>query len=346
MIIVNARFLTQKITGVQRYAIEMCLELKRRHPLVKFVSPKKIMHEEFAAKLGVERFGVLSGHLWEQIELPFYASNYESALIINLCNTGPVLYQNKLVVLHDIAFERFPMNFSFIFRTMYRVFIPQILHRSRIIVTSSEFSKEEISGYYKIEKERINVIPCACSSGFSMTKSKEDGYILAVSSISPHKNFRSLVHAFDKIDDHTELHIVGDVGKNFSDTGLFELIKKNKKIKLIGRVTDQELRLKYSNALCFAFPSIYEGFGIPPLEAQACGCPCLVSRVASLPEVYGDSVLYCDPYSIDDIALKLKAIVADSKLRQKLIQLGYVNVKRYSYRRSAIEMIKLIEGSK
>lgn len=341
MIFVNGRFLTQPITGVQRYAIELSLELKKKHNQLVFVVPKNVIHEKLAEQLEVVSIGNLTGHLWEQIDLFKYVSN-RGGLLINLCNTGPIFYKNKLVVLHDIAFERFPMNFSFLFRTMYRTFIPHILRTSRIIVTDSQFSKEEISKYYQIDKKRINVISCASNFDFRETKSIEDKYILAVSSISPHKNFRSLVLAFDKLDDEIELHIIGDVGKNFSDAGLFDLIRKNKKIKLLGRVSDQELRHKYSKALCFAYPSLYEGFGIPPLEAQACGCPCLVSSVASLPEVCRDSVLYCDPYSINDIALKLKAIISDSNLRKKLSELGFNNVKRFSWEKSAIKFLNIL----
>jgi len=346
MIIINARFLTQKITGVQRYAIDLCLELKKIYPLAIFVSPKKIIHEELAEKLGVEIFGSLNGHLWEQIELPMYASSHHSSLIVNLCNTGPIFCRSKLVVLHDIAFERFPLSFSFFFRTMYRTLIPFILRTSKFIVTDSQFSKNEISEYYKISRDRVNVIPCASNSYFRAINSRENKFILAVSSISPHKNFRSLVLAFDKLDDDVELHIIGEIGANFSDTGLLNSVKNNKKIKLLGRVTDQELRKKYSEALCFVYPSLYEGFGIPPLEAQACGCPCLVSRVASLPEVCGDSVLYCDPYCVDDIALKLKVIVSDSSLRKKLTELGLNNVERYSWRKSASRLLNLIREEK
>jgi glycosyltransferase involved in cell wall biosynthesis len=188
------------------------------------------------------------------------------------------------------------------------------------------------------------VIPCAVSSDFKpFTKIKKD-YVLAVSSISPHKNFRSLVLAFNKLDlNNLELRIVGDVSKNFSDAGLVSLINTNENIKLLGRISDKELAQIYSSALCFVYPSLYEGFGIPPLEAQASGCPCLVSTAASLPEVCGDSVLYCDPYSIDDITLKLQILVTDSALRQKLKMLGFDNVKRFSWNKSALDMIELIE---
>lgn len=344
MIIINARFLSQPITGVQRYAIELSLELKKLHPALIFVAPQNILHEELADDLDVVRLGNFTGHLWEQIDLPRYANKHK-ALLINLCNTAPVMYKEKLVVLHDVAFERYPMNFSFLFRTFYKTFVPQIVRRSRYVVTDSHFSKKEISELYQVRPERITVIPCAVSSDFKPFKKVEKDYVLAVSSISPHKNFRLLVLAFNKLDlKNLELRIVGDVSKNFSDAELVSVINSNENIKLLGRISDKELVQMYSSALCFVYPSLYEGFGIPPLEAQASGCPCLVSTAASLPEVYGDSVLYCDPYSIDDITLKLLILVTDSALRQKLKMLGFDNVKRFSWSKSALDMIELIGG--
>ncbi|MDB2649803.1 glycosyltransferase family 4 protein [Porticoccaceae bacterium] len=347
MIIVNARFLTQKITGVQRYAIELCRQLKKNHTSLRFVAPRNVIHEELANELEVERCGYLEGHLWEQIELPRYASNCRNALIVNLCNTAPLFYRNKLVVLHDVAFKRFPKNFSFLFRNFYRVIIPWILRNSKYIVTDSEFSKNEIYQLYNLGTKPIKVIPCAVGDNFKNISHNKRNYVLAVSSISPHKNFGSLVKAFASIDEENiELHIVGDINKNFSDAGIVDLIKSNSKIKMLGHITDSELAESYTKALCFVYPSFYEGFGIPPLEAQASGCPCIVSDIASLPEVFGESVVYCDPYSISDIASKLKNLISDDKVRKKYIRLGLDNVKRYSYRRSAIEMIELIEGSK
>lgn len=332
---------------MQRYAIELSLELKKHlKEEVVFVAPKNILDNKLSEVLEVIRVGNFTGHVWEQLELTSYVTR-RKGFLINLCNTAPVLYQNKLVVLHDIAFERFPMNFSLLFRTFYRVFIPYILRRSKYIVTDSEFSKEEICNFYQINADLISVIHCAVSADFKPLKIGQEAYVLAVSSISPHKNFRALVLAFNKLDEiGLELRIVGDVGTNFSDAGLLKLIETNKRIKILGRVTDKELRQLYSKALCFVYPSLYEGFGIPPLEAQASGCPCLVSKVASLPEVCGDSVLYCDPYSINDMAIKLEALVADADLRRKLKVSGLRNVKRFSWKQSASRLIEIIQGEK
>ena len=343
--IVNSRFLTQKVTGVQRYAIEICRELKKLDPTFIFVSPKNILNREIANELGVLEIGSLTGHLWEQLDLPRYAAKINETKIINLCNTAPIFYKNKLVVLHDVAFERFPNNFSFKFRFLYRLIIPQILKRSQHILTDSEFSKNEISEIYNLNPNLIDCVPCAANHNFSNQKHrKREFFILAVSSLSPHKNFLSLIKAFKKANiPNLKLHIVGDVHKNFALADVIKSVKDNKNIVLMGRVTDEELIKLYSTALCFVYPSFYEGFGIPPLEAQACGCPCIVSNATSLPEVCGNSVLYCDPYSVDNIALKLDEMVGNIKLRSSLSAKGLENVKRFKWKDSALKIAKIIK---
>lgn len=344
MILVNARFLTQKITGVQRYAIEMSRELKKIQPSIKFVSPKNIVHHEIAKELEVETYGCLNGHLWEQIELPIFAKSFKDSILINLANTAPIFYRNKLVVLHDLAFVRYPENFSFFFRNFYRGFVPLIICFSKFVVTSSQFSRNEINEIYGIPKKAITVIPCSASSIFNHVSSKKEGYILAVSSISPLKNFPNLIKAFSKLNiPDLELHIVGGVNNNFSHTIEGKLIKENTNIKMLGHVSDEELSSLYTKAICFVYPSFYEGFGIPPLEAQASGCPCTVSNRASLPEVLLDSALYFNPYSVDDMVEKIKMLILDKPLREKYINLGLENIKRYSWKNSAKDMLNLLQ---
>ena len=344
MIVINARFLTQKVTGVQRYAIELSRQLKKLIPNIIFVSPRHIENQILADELGVIKVGFLSGHTWEQIELPVFLKK-NNALLINLCNTAPVFYKKNLVVIHDVAFERFPKNFSVLFRLAYKTLIPRLIERAKFIVTVSDFSKQEIIDVYGVMSEKINCIPCAVGSDFSPVMGcKKESAILAVSSLSPQKNFLSLIKAFNLIDKPSvDLYIVGDSHKNFSSNNVLDEMSDNPNIKILGRVSDSELVSLYSTSLCFVYPSFYEGFGLPPLEAQACGCPCLVANAASLPEVLGDSALFCDPHSIEDIKSKLKLIIDDEELRQDLIRKGKENINRFSWKNSAVKMKKLID---
>ncbi|WP_459815001.1 glycosyltransferase family 4 protein [Campylobacter concisus] len=347
MLIVNARFLTQNITGVQRYAIEISKQLKTiLNDQVLFVSPKNIIHNKIAEELEVCVVGKNRGHIWEQFDLPIYLIKNKSPLLLNLANTAPICYGNNIVTLHDIAFERFSENFDWKFGIFYRLLIPRITKKAIKIITVSKFSKQEICDFYKIPSQKICVIYNAASNIFHQTiKNYSEKYVLAVSSLNYQKNFHSLIRAFNMLDDNSiKLFLVGDINRNFADIGLLKDIQGNKNIVFKGRIDDDELISLYSNAVCFIYPSLYEGFGIPPLEAQACGCPVVCSNVASLPEVCGDSVVYFDPYSIEDMRDKIQMVLDDEKLRDELRVKGFENVKRFSWERSTERIIEIAKN--
>jgi len=347
MLVVNSRFLTQNITGVQRFAIEISKLLKiLLGEKVQFVSPKSIIDDELAKELGVKTIGSKSGHLWEQIDLPKYLKSIGSPLVLNLANTAPFFYRNKIVTVHDIAYERFPQTFDWKFRLFYKLLIPNIIKTSKHTLTVSEFSKNEIHNLYGTNLENISVVYNAVNEIFKPKKIETNQkYILAVSSLNYQKNFHSLVKAFNQLDDKsTKLYLVGSINKNFASIELLSEIEKNTNIVFKGRVDDNELIELYSNAICFVYPSLYEGFGIPPLETQACGCPVICSSVASLPEVGGvDSVVYCDPYSVEDIASKIKMVLNDASLQNELKEKGFENIKRFSWEESAKKIIEVLE---
>ena len=121
-------------------------------------------------------------------------------------------------------------------------------------------------------------------------------------------------------------------------------IQGNKNIVFKGRIDDDELISLYSNAVCFIYPSLYEGFGIPPLEAQACGCPVVCSNAASLPEVCGDSVIYFDPYSVKDMRDKILSVLNDEILQKELRTKGFNNIKRFSWKRSVEQVIEILRS--
>lgn len=344
MIYVNARFLSQPTTGVQRYSQEISQALAKLSPAIRFVAPANILHPELARQLNVEVVGSRTGHAWEQLDLPRFLRKQGSPLLVNLANTAPLTYRNKICTLHDVAFERFAKSFSWKFRLAYQLTTPWTVKTSRKVMTVSEFSKKEICEIYKTPADKVVVIPNAVSDAFSPSgKVPAERYLLAVSSINQQKNFHGLIDAFSllKQDSH-KLYIVGSLNRNFADPGLVRKIESDPRIKLLGRVSDEALVDLYSGAEAFIYPSFYEGFGLPPLEAQACGCPVIAANAASLPEVCQGSALYCDPYDTQDIARSIEQLISTPELARSLKEQGFVNITRYSWTASAKSLLAAI----
>lgn len=308
MWIINGRFLTQGITGVQRFAHEILKELDNvvNPGEYKILVPKNIIYKELKYKnIEIEICGNLVGHLWEQLELPFYVKKNKGKLL-NLCNTAPII-KPGIVTIHDIQTKVHPEFFTKKFALWYNIMNKFNIKNSKKIITVSEFSKSEIIKYYKVSADKITVI----YNGWQhMNRVQEDNsillklnikskeYILGVSSMNPNKNFKYIL-GLAKI--HPEFKFV-IVGKKNSDVFKNWNVEELKNLIWAGYVTDEELKSLYSKAKAFVFPSFYEGFGIPPLEAIACGCKNIfVSKTSCLPEVYKDKVDYINPKKVKKI---------------------------------------------
>jgi glycosyltransferase involved in cell wall biosynthesis len=346
-IYINARFLTQPITGVQRYAIELSLRLKQLNSSIEFVCPRDVIQQDIFERLNAKIIGKSTGHLWEQIDLPQYLKIQGNPLLVNLGNSAPVRYKNKIVTLHDIAHVRYPQSFSIKFHVWYRLLIPQILRTSLTLVTVSEFSKKEISNHFKHLPENIHVIYNAANEKFTVKKTKSNDvspYLLAVSSPNYHKNFARLISAFLSLRESQKIKanllVVGKSNHSFAEQSYDD--NQSTFIHFMGRIDDGELIKLYQNAEAFIFPSLYEGFGIPALEAQACGCPVIASNAAAMPEILKDSVAYFEPTNILEIQNAIEAIVNNQSLRISLINKGFSNISRFSWDESAHKLYTVI----
>jgi glycosyltransferase involved in cell wall biosynthesis len=347
MNVVNAYFLTRPTTGIQRYAIELSLRLKQMDSSVRFVCSKDVYCHDIFERLEAEVIGNHTGHLWCQVDLPWYLKKQKNPLLINFDTVNvPIFYRNKVVVLHDILpirYSQYSWKFSFLWRLTH----PFILNNALSLVTVSNFSKEEIRMQFKSLHKDIHVIYNAVGDVFIPNKDKDKvshPYLLAVSSQKYHKNIGRLIEAFDDLYKSGKLKIslvlIG--GSYLCRKKYIYTSSANAAIRFMGRVTDKELVGLYQGATAFVFPSLYEGFGLPPLEAQACGCPVIASKVASIPEVLGDSVLYFDPNDVSDMQKALCRVSQDSFLREQLIEKGRANVYRFSWNTSARQLYELI----
>jgi len=353
MLYVNARFLTQEVTGVQRFAEQICLALSELRDDIVFLSPSGILRPEIKRKLNVKEIGTRSGHLWEQFDLPRYLKSQGSPLLLNLCSTAPVFYKNNIVTHHDVTYKRYPNSFSKKFRLVYGILVPMMLKNAKHLITVSEFSKSEINSVYNYPLTKTTVVYNAVSEDFtegvvteeSLSDVSDEKYLLAVSSPNYHKNFHGMMSAFSQLQNNNiKLKIIGKAGSAFSNQQQLSDNSTNPNIEFMGRVDDEKLIQLYQKAHAFIFPSFYEGFGIPPLEAQACGCPVIASNTASMPEVLGSSVLYFNPESLLEIKNAMEEIISNNSLRDELKIKGSNNCKRFSWVESATKVNNIINN--
>lgn len=345
-IYINARFLSQRTTGVQRFAIELSLRLRKLNPEIVFLCPGNILssHKKLAEELKVEVIGRGSGHIWEQVDLPLFLRNVGNSLLINFCNTAPLFYSNSVVTVHDLAFLENPKWFSKSFYYYYKNLVPRIVKNARHVITVSNFSKEEILNKIHIASNKISVIYNAVDITLPFEQKNRQGrFALFVGSMDPRKNMQRLLNAVKYLPNDVTLVVVGGAAKSFATESEQDI---SDRIRFVGYVTDERLFELYSNADAFVYPSLYEGFGIPPLEAQSFGLPILVSDIPVFQEIFGDSALYCDPNSVESIGQGLLNILNLSPdTKDLLVKKGFLNVGRYSWDRSAFELINTLKAN-
>jgi glycosyltransferase involved in cell wall biosynthesis len=342
MIIVNARFLTQKTTGVQRFAVEISKRLHKLSDQIVFVSPHNILDKELASELGAIVIGYNKGTLWEQIDLRRYLISNGKPLLVNFCNTGMLFYDKQVVTIHDMSYKINPGWFSRKFYLWYNFLIPHLTKHSLKILTVSNSSKEDIVKYLDVRKDKISVI---YNSSYLNTNDTfeticHEKYLLSVSSLNPRKNLNNLIKAFEKLESRINLVIVGLKSDNFAVNELD--IGKNVIVK--GYVSDDELAALMKNAEAFVYLSFYEGFGLPPVEAMSMGCPVIVSDINSHREVCGNSALYADPYDVEDIKNKITEVLENDRLKYELIVAGKKNIERFDWSESARNVLKDINA--
>ena len=283
----------------------------------------------------VRKVGFFCGHLWEQLELPFYC---QGKLLFSPSAAAPLLHCWNAVTIHDAAIFSAPEGYSRYYRIWYRM-LGRVLGRTAIqVFTVSEFSKREIMKWTGASSESIAVTylgsehirsTYADDSIIEKHGLKSGKYILAVGMENPNKNIQEILRAVDLLK-RPDIPLVITGGRNRQVFG--PGIHLPLSVKHVGHVSDAELRALYENAACFAFPSLYEGFGLPPLEAIACGCPILVSTKASLPEIFTGMALFADAADPLDIANKLQCVLDGwTPGRERLMEFA----SKYSWRKCA-----------
>ena len=350
--LINGRYLSRTATGVDRFANELLRGVTAALPVggaLRVATPTaaglRSADLPYAAEL--VPVGPGRGQFWEQIALPAAAGD---AALINLCNSAPALRENQLVTIHDAATFANPGNFSASFRAWYALLMRSIARRSRVVATVSRFSADELMRHLGVPATRLEIIGeggehilrvPADRSIFGRLGLDDQPYVLAVGSQSPNKNLRAVTDAMAMLGDRN-LRLVAAGGGNarvFAGTAAADGA-----VLRTGYVSDAELRALYERASCFVFPSFYEGFGLPPLEAMCCDCPVIVSNRSSLPEVCADAALYCDPADPATLAVALRRLLDSATLRDELRQAGRRRVAHYGWSRAAAEFVDVVRG--
>jgi len=288
-------------------------------------------------------------HLWSHFVLPFKKGD----VLFCPANMAPIFIpkSKKLVLtIHDLAFLTYPKSFSKIFQIYYSLLIPYNIKRADQIITISEASKKEIIDIFPQVKDKINIVVLGIDKKYGIVKDlKKKKQILYVGSINERKNLIGAIESFERLPKELDysLVIVGNFFDIFSLSKKMKEVlfraKKNNKIIFKQGLDDNALIVEYNVSRILIFPSFYEGFGLPPLEAMACGTPVITSNLSSMPEVCGDAALYVDPYNIEDITSKMEILINDKNLQKELVSKGLDKVRNFTWRKSALEHIKIFK---
>ncbi len=347
-IILNGKFLSAAPTGVHRVAAELGNALaalaKEGHPVMNGVNlqvwaPANAVDRIKDVDLPHRILGPFVGIPWEQITLPLRKGD---ATILSLCNIGPVLARNAVTMIHDAQTHISPASYSTGFRLWYAHVQPAFARRHRHILTVSEFSRQEIARVGLAPLDRISVVHNGVDHMLRETPDTiilsslalaRHGYVLGLATVQAHKNIVRLMEAFAS--PHLadlKLVLFGSANrKDFEDLS----ISVPPNVIFAGRISDAELCALAAHALCMAFPSQTEGFGLPPLEAMVLGCPAIVAPCGALPEVCGSAALYADADDTMAWVTAISGLAQDMDRRNQWSEAGKAHAAHFTWRRAA-----------
>jgi glycosyltransferase involved in cell wall biosynthesis len=271
----------------------------------------------------------------------------------------PVIAKKKVLLIPDMSFRKYP---QFTERKNLRYLnnnVGKAIGRTDRIITISENAKKEICGYYKVNEGKVDVVYLGCPKNIKKvedidlieeTKKKygiEKKYILVVGTLEPRKNIKGLIEAYNLLDDETkqkyQLVICG--GKGWYYKEVFDIVKEyqlTNQIVFTGYADECDIPSIYSGASLFVYPSFYEGFGLPILEAFTCGIPVVCSDTSSLPEVAGEAVVYFDPENVISIKEKIKEVLNNKDLQKELVEKGFDQLKKFSWEESVKKIFNIL----
>ena len=351
---INGDFLALKPTGVARYAFEVTRAIDalvaEDHPLTRNIEltllvprPAPSSCFEHIPTCLIPEFGKLRlPQFWVQAQLPRAVQGG----LLSFCNLGPVLLRRHIVCIHDLHTRIMPKSYGLLFRLAHRLILPVLGRRARLITTVSGLSRDHLIGFGVATAHKVVI----AYNGSDHTKLWDPArsrlelgqrpFVLALGRKQAYKNAALVWRIAGPLDARgVDIYMAGDFdGHSVRELGP----QKPPNVRLLGRISDDDLALALSRALCFVFPSRIEGFGLPAVEAMALGCPVIASSAPCLPEVCGDGAIYAGP---DDPGAWISAIDRlrlDASMRTDLIRRGYARAAHYSWRSTAETYLDLM----
>ena len=330
--IINGKFLTQSVSGVQRYAIELTKGLVEFGLDVVVAVPNDDLRDKTLFSKQLKIVGKRNGVLWEQIDLPHYVKSTNSVLI-NLANSAPLFLKNQLITLHDLGVLVNPKWYNWKFAIWYRLMTPIIAKRASLIFTVSETSKNELQKKLGIKPEKIcvtyNGVPTQLDTNEESLP--KENIFLHVGSFSQRKNVEMIEKAFLLAEIQNYKLIF--VGRKDSNLSVESSTMKTKAIEVLTDVSDAQLLDLYKKSKVVISASKYEGFGLPVLEGLVNQNWAIISDIPVYRELFDKGVRFFDPNSVQDLSEQMKKIVEEDQLFPSVYADEYV--KSYSYEKSA-----------
>ena len=295
------------------------------------------------------------------LQLPLKLRNYNFDIIHELSQL-PIFWteinSRKIITIHDLSPLLYPETFDIFTVNLNRYLLPHALKRADIVIAVSNNTRKDLIRIFKLPEEKIKVTylgvneffkPIEVSESFLKKYKISKPYILYVGTLEPRKNIPTLLKAFYKLKKkykipHT-LVVVGKIGWKYHEIfKILDILKLQKYIIFTGYVPIEDLPKLYSSADIFVYPSIYEGFGLPPLEAMACGCPVVTTNVSSLPEIVGDAGVKVNPYDVVGLATAIYDVITDESLKRALSTKGINRAKKFNWKITAKKTLDIYKS--
>ncbi len=348
--LVNLSFLSTKPTGITTYALNLLPHLQslKLKLLTSQILPKYdcyLISPDLTPDQGTK--GHFDRLLWTQFKLPRIYKKLRSQLLFSPLPEAPLYTNCRFVVMsHDLIPLRFPKRFSPL-TPYHRYYIPQVLRQAQHIICNSQATASDIIDFYQIPASKITPIPLAHDrTHFQFLNLFKSNYFLYIGRHDPYKNLQRVIAAFAALPNNGdyELWLAGPTDPRYTPAlqAQIDELGITNQVKFLNYVPYNELPTIINQAIALVFPSLWEGFGFPVLEAMACGTPVITSNLSSLPEVAGDATILINPYNTAEITDAMQMIATDLELRSRLSNQGIKRANQFSWEKTGLTTAEIL----